>query len=331
MPTKAKVSAWLGVGLALLFYLFFQVSKQQPELASVNAFANDPYDAVGSFAVQFALFVAVISLIRALRRYSPSVAIEPQKRLLARGLVLTWLTVAITLVADTVAMLRHLSLWSGQLSGYVLLGLLGAMALMAALVAWRVSAWSRTLSPAPRQMPPIPALAIFAASVVILALYPESFRNTTHGALLTVVVGTILLFLPLWALGLTFSPSPGSHYADIIDDLASMYRYLQRRSMRFAQVSNLIERVISWPPLPLFIRWLNPRRHRWNAPILAGLVLGTLLVLGEFLGEGGGPHHIGRLAFVVAVFVSLELFAVLLGYALLARPLGLFRRVQGHA
>jgi len=74
MPAKAKVSGGLGVGLAVLFYLFFQISKQQPDLARVNAFANDPYDAVGSFAVQFALFVAVISLIRALRRYSSGVA-----------------------------------------------------------------------------------------------------------------------------------------------------------------------------------------------------------------------------------------------------------------
>ena len=73
MPTTAKVSAWLGIGLALLFYLFFQLCQQQPELAQVNPFANDPYDAVGSFAVQFALLAAVVSLVRAMRRYSPSV------------------------------------------------------------------------------------------------------------------------------------------------------------------------------------------------------------------------------------------------------------------
>jgi hypothetical protein len=313
----------------VLFYLFFQISKQQPDLARVNAFANDPYDAVGSFAVQFALFVAVISLIRALRRYSSGVAIEPQKRLLARGLVLTWLTVVITLVADAVALIRHPSIWISQPAGQVLATMLGAMVLSTVLVAWRVGAWTRTLSPAPRgEMPPVPALAIFAASVVTLALYPEAFRDTTHGALLTVVAGALLLFLPLWALGLALSPSPGPRYQDIFDDLASMYRYLQRRSKRFAQVSNLIERGSHWPPLPTLIRWLNPRRHQWNAAIIVAMLLGVVLVLGEFLGEGGGPHQIGRVAFVVAVFVSLESFAVLLGYALLARPLGLFRQVN---
>ncbi len=54
--------------------------------------------------------------------------------------------------------------------------------------------------------------------------------------------------------------------------------------------------------------------------------MGMVLALGEAFGEGGGgPHQLGRFAAVAAVFVSLECFAVLLGYALLAQPLGLFR------
>jgi hypothetical protein len=329
MSRQAKVSAWLGVGLAVLFYLFFQVSKQQPDLARVNAFANDPYDAVGSFAVQFALFVAVVSLIRALRRYSPSIPIEPQRRLLARGLVLIWLTVAMTLIADAIALIRHPSVWISQPAGHVLAAMLGITALCTGLLAWRVRSGAWTSPPAPaRKVPPVAAVAIFAASVVILALYPEGFRDTTHGALLTVVAGAILLFVPLWALGLALSPSPGPRYEDVIDDLASMYRYLQRRSMRFAQMSHLGESVLSWPLFRVVASGLNPRRHRWNAAILLGILLGISLVLGEMLGEGGGSHQIGRLAFIVAVFVSLESFAVLLGYALLARPLGLFRRMQ---
>jgi hypothetical protein len=103
---------------------------------------------------------------------------------------------------------------------------------------------------------------------------------------------------------------------------------LQRRSKRFGQIRHLAESVLSWPPIRGLLQWLNPRRHRWNAAILTGIILGIALVLGEMLGEGGGPHQVGRLAFVVAVFVSLESFAVLLGYALLARPLGLFRRTK---
>jgi hypothetical protein len=326
MPARFKVSAWLGLGLAVLFYLFFQVSKQQPDLAHVNAFNDDPYDAVGSFAVQFALFVSVVSLVRALRRYSPSVALQPQKRLLARGLVLTYLAVAITLVADAAAMIRHPSDWTGIPAGYILAALLGSMAVLTLLVAWLTHAWTLTLSPAPPpELPRGAALAISAGSIAVLAFYPELWRQSTHGAILTIVVGTILLFVPLWALGLAFSPSPGSQYADVLDDLVSMYRYLKVRSRLFGKVAILAERGLGWPPVRGVLLWLNPRRHRWNAAILTGIVLGIALVLGEMLGEGGGSHQIGRFAFVITVFMSLELFAVLLGYALLARPLGLFR------
>jgi hypothetical protein len=255
------------------------------------------------------------------------VALEPQKRLLARGLILTWLAVAITLVADTIAMLRHPSVWTGLSSGYLLAALLGVMAVLTLLVAWLVHAWTRTSSPSHRpEVPRGAAVGIFAASIAVLALYPESWRQSTHGAILTVVAGTILLFIPLWALGLALSLSPGPSYQDVLDDLLSMYRYLKARSRRFGQVAILAERVPGWPPIRDALQWLNPRRHRWNAVILAGIVLGIALVLGDMLGEGGGPHQIGRLAFVIAVFVSLESFAVLLGYALLARPLGLFRR-----
>ena len=251
---------------------------------------------MGSFAVQFALFVAVVSLIRALRRYSSAVPMEPQRRLLARGLVLTFLTVAITLVADAIALLRHPSVWTGQSAGYVLVTLVGVMALFTALVAWQVHAWTRTLGPGPaRDVSPVAALAILAAGVVILAVYPEAFRSTTPGALLTVVAGAILLFVPLWALGLALSPSPGPSYEDIVDDVASMYSYLQRRSKRFGQLRHLAESALSWPPIRAVRQWLNPRRHRWNAAILTGIILGIALVLGEMLGEGGGPHQVGAI------------------------------------
>jgi hypothetical protein len=64
------------------FYLFFQTSKHNPALSSVNAFADDPYDAVGSFGVQFALFTALLSLVRAFRPYQSDEALDGQELLL---------------------------------------------------------------------------------------------------------------------------------------------------------------------------------------------------------------------------------------------------------
>src|SRR5579884_4087593 len=99
MPRRFKVSALLTFMLAVLFYLLFQISKHNPALSQVNAFAEDPYDAVGSFGVQFALFTALLSLVRAFRPYQPNKALARQELLLGRGEYLSCLSIAVTLVA----------------------------------------------------------------------------------------------------------------------------------------------------------------------------------------------------------------------------------------
>ena len=56
----------LVLASAILFFLFFQANKSGP-LRGTNPFAEDPYDAIGSFAVQAALLVGILSYARALR------------------------------------------------------------------------------------------------------------------------------------------------------------------------------------------------------------------------------------------------------------------------
>ena len=51
---------------ALIFYLFFQINKGKP-FRDINPFGEDPYDAVGSLAVQGALLIGILTYARALR------------------------------------------------------------------------------------------------------------------------------------------------------------------------------------------------------------------------------------------------------------------------
>jgi hypothetical protein len=46
MPRSVKVTALLTFGLAILLFPFFEICKHAPALSLVNAFAEDPYDAV---------------------------------------------------------------------------------------------------------------------------------------------------------------------------------------------------------------------------------------------------------------------------------------------
>jgi hypothetical protein len=326
MPKQSKVNACLALALAILLYLFFQVSKHQPALAQVNAFADDPYDAIGSFGVQFVAFTALLSFIRAFRPYQSVQASDAQKALFVRGAYITCISVGVVLGADVIAMIRHPAVWIGFPAGYLLATLVGGMALLTALAVWLIHhSTHNTYAPSARGAW-IRAGGITAVSTLILAVYPESWRQSGPGEILTVLVGAALLFVPIRAIGVAISPSPTAFFEDFIDDLTAVYYWLKAHAGPFGILTLLPEKILSWPFAHAVLRWLNPRRHAWNSAILIGVVMGIALTLGETFGEGGGPHQIGRFAIVAGVFIGLECAAVLLGYALLARPLGLFRR-----
>jgi hypothetical protein len=91
--------------VAFVFFLFFQVNKSGP-LGEINPFGEDPYDAVGSFAIQIALLTGVLTYARALRlTEDPEQAAK--RRLVLRGNALVLLAIGITLVVDAIAIRLH--------------------------------------------------------------------------------------------------------------------------------------------------------------------------------------------------------------------------------
>ncbi|BCL78295.1 hypothetical protein ccbrp13_07600 [Ktedonobacteria bacterium brp13] len=325
MSKRLRVAACLTAVLAVLFYLFFQVSKHNVALSPVNAFANDPYDSVGSFGVQFALFTALLTLVRAFRPYQANKALDGQQLLVVRGAWLSCLSVAVTLVADVVAMIRHPAVWVDLPAGYILAALLGGVALFTVLVGWLLHYWIRTMHVSPAKHAWSIAIGLCIVSVLVLALYPESWRQSIGGELFTVLVGIAFLFVPLWALENAIFPAPAVDFEDCIDDLASVYRWVKAHIGPFVICCNLLEKIFGWPFLYPVRDWLNPRKHTWNVAILLGIVIGIGLALGEAFGEGGGIQQVGRFALIASIFIGLECVGVLLGYSLLAKPIGLFR------
>ncbi|MFN8177828.1 MAG: hypothetical protein U0167_07870 [bacterium] len=90
--------------VAVAFAVFFELGKNGP-FREINPFGDDPYDAVGSFGVQVALVVAVLSYARALRWRSDA-SQASKARLILRGDALVLSAILITLVADGVAEMR---------------------------------------------------------------------------------------------------------------------------------------------------------------------------------------------------------------------------------
>jgi hypothetical protein len=119
---------------AIVFYLFFQVNKGGP-FRDVNPFGQDPYDAVGSFAIQAALLIGVLTYARALRlRDAPTQA--DKARLILRGNILVLFAILVTLIADAIAEIaRPLppSYWGNVLLAELALMFLLALVCVAAL------------------------------------------------------------------------------------------------------------------------------------------------------------------------------------------------------
>ncbi len=336
MSRQFKAGALLTFMLAILFYLFFEISKHNPALSQVNAFGDDPYDSVGSFGVQIALFTAFLSLIRAFRPYQPGKALDNQELLLLRGEYFSCLSVVVTLIADIVALIRHPAIWIGAepagSAGYTLAALVGGLFLLAVLVIWLLHNTARDRRLLSAQKTWARAIGLSIVSIILLALYPESLRTSVPGEIFTILFGIAFLMVLVWAIGTTVSPYPGAllgtFFEDLIDDLAAVYRSLKAHIGPLAVFCTLLENILGWSLLRAVLDWLNPREHTWNLAIVLGIVAGIMLTLAETLGEGGSSQQVGRFALLATLFVSLECIGVLLGYSVFAKPLGLFRHTR---
>ncbi|HLW81324.1 MAG TPA: hypothetical protein VKS20_04710 [Candidatus Acidoferrales bacterium] len=287
---KFKISSLFTFILAVLSYFFFMHAKHDPALSKVNPFAEDPYDAVGSFSIQAATFLGILCLVRAFRAPRANAPLRVKESLFLRAQMATILSVAVTLTSDAVAMIRHPSLWFGLPAGYRLLVLLTGMAVLTAImgVSIRRSALSMDLQATPAVW--MRAIAVSLVTVLALFLYPQTFRHGLIGALFTVLFGALILFASTWA-------------------------------WTTALVSGLAD--VSTPEGAPAFSSSSQRKYGWGIVILAGILIGLFFVAGE-ASEGSGIPH-AKLALVVSAYIGLETAGIMIGYGFLAKPLGLFR------
>jgi hypothetical protein len=315
---------------ALVFCFFFETAKHVPALARINPFAEDPYDAIGSFAVQFALFVGLLSMIRAFGGGSLGQD-ERAKRLIARGNLLCIAAVMLTLLGDCIAMVRHTVMWRHSDSGRDLWLLTGAFWVWTFVVLWL---WYRMVkrlqlsAKSARWLRRASQLGTLAMVALVLAVYPEHLRETIPGASLTVVVGMVLLFVPLRAFAGVIPTDPREADADAMDDIVRFGRTLAPRHSSFKageapsgirQIAQFATRITGWL-----------RCNRWAFTLVIGIAIGALLG-GQELADSQAPYRLHQLFIVGAVFVGLESAAVLMGAALLSRPLRLLGAASSGA
>ena len=248
---------------ALVFCLFFETVKGGP-FRAINPFGDDPYDAVGSFAIQIALVCSGLSYGRALRlRDDPSKI--GSSRFILRGNVIVVCSIIATIAADTTALLLHPlppTHWGRVLeTGLAFVFVLGAL-----------------------------------SAIALVAVFPR--------------IG------PAAPMNLTL--------ADGIDDLWALVR-VSLKMARGILPRPWIDRADAFESEKVFARvaWLNPRIHPWRFASALGLLAGACLIAAE--AQEGPPPDVATGLLVSAIFLSVELTATLLGFAVFGRYLGLRR------
>ncbi len=327
MTNTLRRNAFLLALIGAAFCVFFQVSKHQPLLAGVNPFGEDPYDAIASYAVQFVLFMMLLSLLRAWRRSPEGADSRADAAIQVRGQLMAWVAIAFALVSDLIAMARHPAIWTGKAAGYELLALTVCLLLWVVCAVVFLLLSTRVLALPHFRRASIGLLVIPAVATLVVAVYPESVRRTLPGELLTVLCGLALLFAVVRSIGTAFAAPASPAAFDLLDDLASLCLSFANK-LGFSRAGAPAP-MKAWHNATshLLFGWLNPRRHRWNIVITVGILFGTFLVVQE-LAEGTGSPHGGKRLLVIAVYLALETAGMLTGYALLAEPLHLFRRTD---
>lgn len=334
MPKAKKVNACLIAVLVVVFYVFWELCKQVPALARVATFTEDPYDAIA--AVPLAVFLALLTVVRAFRSYRSNEAQNHQRVFLMRGAYLACLAVAVTVGADLVAMLRYPSVWIGTSSGSLLAALVGGMALLTTCVGWRIHATTGEQRGTSRSRGWGVAIGISLVGAGICALYPQHWRQgfpaggwATAFILFTIMVGMMIQYTSVWVWCMIICPPKGPPQEDFLDDLASVYTLFKGHLGRFRVVLLPVEKAWTSSLLRPILNWLNPRKGRWYGIALIGILVGVALAFAEALGAGHPYPPPGLLR----VYVGVECVAVLVGYAFFAKSLGLARRdsVDLHA
>jgi hypothetical protein len=322
---RLKASALIVFCLSILFYFFFDYCKHAPGLGISNPFASDPYDAVGSFGIQLALLAELLMLVRVFRPYPQEEAAPNQLLLALRAGTVTLLSVAVTLVADFIGLVRDVITNGVFPAAGVLAALAVGMTFLMLAVSWFFAHSARGLVAPSAPHPWGRAAVVAVLAVLLLALYPLAWREASiPGALFTAVTGMALLFVAVWALATAIFPSAEFAYEDIFDDLAAIYAW-KREKLRFAKgLFAWLDKLAALPFLRKLLGWLSPRQHRWNLVLLAALGMGVSLVLVESFAEGLSPN-LGRVLLVFAVYIGIEGAGVALGYGLLGRFLEIFR------
>jgi hypothetical protein len=293
---RSGLNALAVLALAAVFNQFFSFTKHTPTLAAIMPFAEDPYDAVSSIAMILSCLLAVLSLVRVIQAHLMGSLSALSTVFIARTQIAVPLSVLLALGSDGVAMLRHLPMWIGKPATGELLALWAGMAAISLAVLLLVRApWGGIRFRETMEQGRHPwrrAVVVLLACTAILALFPEYVIQSAPFHFLAIVAGFIVLIAPQSAFVLALLPYDGA-------DTQIQQTPTRSRSRLWMQ---------------------------WSGVAILGIAIGAISLLAEAFEGGMGSAPPARILLVSSFFIGAGASGLLIAFAFLKKPLGLFRK-----
>jgi hypothetical protein len=306
----------------ILFVLFFDFSKHNAALAPLNPFIDDPFDAVGSFAIQLSSAAALLALLRILRPYPRGITLKNLALILNCNLT-ALLAFMVTLISDSTALIRFFPKWIDLSAGWLLAAIICGLLAVSTIIFQRILylGWSIKWFVKFRNWPR--TLAVALAAMMIMAFYLPAWRRGIAGGIFSAILGTAIFFVITALSARMIFPEIRSPYEDLVDDLGSYYVWIKQHTTRLKPLYIHLERFFNLHSLQKLVQAFNPRRHPWRLIILAALLVVAGLLLVEFMQDGSAAK--GKRLLIFSIFTGIETGGVLLGYRLFHQFLGIFR------
>jgi hypothetical protein len=290
---RPGLNALAVLALAAVFTQFFSYTKHLPSLAAIIPFGEDPYDAVSSIALILCCLLAVLSLFRVVQAFVTGSSSPLSKLLIARTQIAVPLSVLVAVGSDGIAMLRHPSAWMGKAATGEILALCAAMAAVSLAVLILVRAPVRGIIISAPHSHWKRATVLLLACFAMLALFPEHVIQNVPLHFIAILLGFIVLIAPQSALTVALLP----------------YDAAENR------MKNEPTQLLSRP-------WMQ-----WSVIALLGIGIGACALLAESL-ESAGSVPPSRILLVSSVFIGAGTSGLLIAFAFLKKPLGLFRKTS---
>jgi hypothetical protein len=314
---------------SVVFIWFFFYCKHDPLLSEVNVFNVDPYDAFGSIAVQISFLAAFFSILRLIIANLTDIQQDYHLLIILRGNLVSLLSILVSMIADIIAMVRYMRIWTNSSSGIILFAIVISFMLLAVILIFLTL--TLDLSKKIRIRYNLFSLKNLwsLAGFFVIAFYPVPgpFKKSILWAIFTAYLGMAIQIMIVRNLAFLIYPPEEISATDLISVMNEVYLAVKSRFIFLNPFFDYVEKGLKNRKAQPLISWLNPRKYRWNLIILIILFTGTALA---FL-EGIGEEWIGftkKSLLLFSVYLGGESAIILLFYGLFGNYLGMVNKEQ---